>query len=184
MTFVAGMNSTTTAGSIGNAGVSYYAVGPGGTPGGYSNASSYTITGLAIHVTDWISTTGLKVNMCNAAGTSQRIAEFVPADGTGLIIKTVADYTYTANDDLYFDIVTTGGTGFVESYRTTTAFSCKTAAGSTYATPGNIDPVGDTDNANFEPFVYADGTLASSTHAGPLANGALIKKLVNGALIA
>lgn len=161
MTAVLGYSSTANAHSIGNSGVFYYARGTSDT--GYKNASNCTITGLAINVSDWNAVTGLKVNMCDASGTSLRIAEFLPADGTGLIIKTVTTYNYTANAGVYFEILTTGGTGYVESYDDNSSFGCNSCLTGTYASPGNIAPGSDSGISANSPFVYADGSVSVSS---------------------
>lgn len=163
MAVILGFSSTANAGVIGNAGVFYYAVGPAGVPGGYSNVASASITDLAVNVTAWNAVTGLKVNLCNSLGVSQRVAEFLPADGTGLILKAVTPLAYTGGAAMYLEILTTGGTGFVDSYRSTGSFECKSCLTGTYASPGNIAPGSDSDIPTQEGFVYANGTFSGGS---------------------
>jgi len=169
MTYILGQNQTTRAHSIGNGGEPYYSRGPLGNSGGYQASANFVAQNICVNISDWNAVTGLKVNFCNTAGSSLAIVTFAPADGTGLLTKALAAaYTGSASVGFYLEMITTGGTGYVESYDSSSTFECNSAIGSTYATPGNIHPNTDTENTNASPFVYLDGTIGGDTTAPTL----------------
>lgn len=160
-----GPTSTATPGAIGNGGTAYYFT------AGYTVAATSTADVAGINVADWTDVTGAKVAVHSQDGALQRVVEFLPADGTGILTKSITALALTASTKVYFVLYTQGGGGLIDSYRQGAAFESSLPGSGSYASPATTINPADTALDEQVPngfWVVLGGTLGGGTVVNPI----------------
>jgi hypothetical protein len=148
--------------------------------GGAGNDGTITVTGYTnVHQTTPLGTSATyeaispfsALDVTVPGTTTNDVAhDVIGINGPAATVAETADGGQTAHGEVAGGLVITTNTS--------------TKAGATTSTAMGWDYTPSAAYNAFQRGVAIKGTTAPSTHAGPLANGALIKNLVNGALVA